>query len=69
MPIYDLMNPNKYLPKQEYRERLAICNYCPERLKHSKGCELTKFSRCPECGCIISLKAKLSTENCPLRKW
>jgi len=69
MAIYDLLRPNKYVSKEEYQRRLKLCNDCPERLKESKGHQLTKFSRCPECGCIISLKAKLSTEECPLGDW
>jgi hypothetical protein len=69
MAIIDLLNPNKYVSKEELIERLTLCNSCPERLKESDGKPLTKFSRCPECGCIISLKAKLSTENCPVGEW
>jgi predicted RNA-binding Zn-ribbon protein involved in translation (DUF1610 family) len=69
MPIYDLVNPSKYVSREEYQRRLRICNSCPLRLNASKGYKLTKFSRCPECGCIISLKAKLSTENCPVGEW
>lgn len=69
MAIYDLMNPNAYIEKGLYKKRLDLCNSCPERLKNSKNKPLNKFSRCPMCGCIISLKAKLSTEECPLGDW
>jgi hypothetical protein len=69
MAIYDLLDQNKYVSKEVYRERLILCDSCPERLKHSNGNVLTKFSRCPECGCFIRLKAKLETEGCPLGDW
>ena len=69
MAIYDLLNPTRYVDKNLYLQRLSICNDCPERREHSQGRPLKKLSRCPECGCIISLKAKLSTEECPLGDW
>lgn len=69
MAIYDLVNPYKYVEKDLFYERLSICNDCPLRLESANGRKLKKFSRCPECGCILSLKAKLSTEECPVGKW
>lgn len=69
MAILDLLNPNEYVDKETYVKRLNLCNTCPERLEASKGNQLTKFSRCPQCGCFIRLKAKLKTENCPLGDW
>jgi hypothetical protein len=69
MPILDLLNPNDYVDKETYVKRLSLCNTCPERLEASKGNKLTKFSRCPQCGCFIRLKAKLNTEECPLGDW
>lgn len=69
MAIYDLANPNQYVSKEEFKERLSLCNSCPERLKDCGNNKLTKFSRCPECGCFIYLKARLKTEECPLGDW
>ena len=69
MAIYDLLRPNKYVSREEYQKRLKLCNDCPERLKESDGKPLTKFSRCPECGCFLRLKARLETEECPLGDW
>jgi len=69
MAIIDLLNPNKYVSKEELVKRLTLCNSCPERLEASKGNPLTKFSRCPECGCFLRLKARLYTESCPLGDW
>ncbi len=69
MAIYDLINPNRYVDREEYEQRIKLCQTCPERLEYSKGKLLTKFSRCPLCGCILSLKAKLDTEKCPIGDW
>lgn len=69
MAIYDLIDPNKYVSKEDFKERLRLCNSCPERLKASGNQSLTKFSRCPECGCFIYLKGRLETEECPLGDW
>jgi len=69
MAILDLLDLNKYVSKKELIERLSLCNSCPERLKDSEGKPLTKFSRCPECGCFLRLKARLETEECPLGDW
>ena len=41
------------------RERLEIC----------KNCTLRNHIQCTECGCLISLKVKLSSERCPMEKW
>jgi len=69
MAIIDLLDPNKYVSKEELIERLTLCNTCPERLKESGGRPLTKFSRCPECGCFLRFKPRLETEECPLGDW
>lgn len=42
-------------------QRISICHRCPHYLPKTK--------QCAECGCFISVKAKLSTESCPLHKW
>jgi len=69
MAIIDLLDSNKYVSKEELIERLTLCNSCPERLEKSGDKPLTKFSRCPECGCFLRLKARLETEECPLGDW
>jgi hypothetical protein len=69
MAIFDLLNPNKYVHNNHYKKRLAICNACPERLEKDNGKKLTSVSTCPICRCVISLKTKLSTEQCPLGDW
>jgi len=39
------------------------------RLKTCQGCEHYNGSLCGVCGCLISAKSWLPTENCPLQKW
>lgn len=44
---------------EEYEDRLKIC----------KTCDRYNDGRCLECGCYLSIKARMSTEKCPLDKW
>jgi hypothetical protein len=39
--------------------RLATCN----------ACIVTKGATCGVCGCVLSAKAALQNEKCPLNKW
>jgi len=39
----------------EYQDRLEACNTCPHK----------KESTCGLCGCVIALKAKMATSDCP----
>jgi hypothetical protein len=41
--------------------RLDICKACPELIK------LT--SQCKKCGCLMTLKTKLTNAACPIGKW
>lgn len=38
---------------------MKICKNCPSR----------KGSRCGECGCVLKLKTKCLSCECPLKKW
>jgi len=40
-------------------DRMTICLVCPE------------FDRgvCSDCGCVLRLKTKMLSENCPQNKW
>lgn len=42
---------------EQFKERLAVCNKCPLRLKN----------RCthPACGCFLEIKAWWASEDCP----
>jgi hypothetical protein len=43
------------------KERIAICNICPENNK--------TFNICQRCGCYIPNKVKYEQSTCPLNKW
>ncbi len=45
--------------EEQYRERLEICDTCPER----------RNNRCMKCGCRLSLKARGRAFRCPADKW
>lgn len=47
------VNPNEYV------RRLDICSPCENNIK----------GICDECGCILKLKARWKSENCPIDKW
>jgi len=51
------------LPIEKVKDRLDICQTC-EWMRHDLG-------RCSHiaCGCFVEVKARLSTEHCPLEKW
>ena len=46
------------------RERLEICEACPEKvIKPVVGLV------CSKCGCVMKLKASLKHFKCPINKW
>lgn len=51
------------LPIEVIRNRMSICSKC-EYNNRIEG-----YAQCIKCACIISLKAKLAKESCPLGKW
>ena len=64
-----------------YAERLATCHACPVYHKATDSCgRLIVDALSPKpvavdgenvypCGCIVTLKAKFSTETCPANRW
>lgn len=59
---WDIFNKNiKKVETETFEERFAICQSCPKFIKTT--------NQCKECGCIMSLKAKLPHASCPLGKW
>jgi hypothetical protein len=50
---------NPTVSKNEYNRRIEICNNCP----------FFHLGRCVLCGCMVSAKAALVTENCPKEFW
>lgn len=58
---WHLLNPEAHIPDDVVTTRLDIC----------RGCDsfISKTNQCRECGCIMSLKARLGHAVCPLGKW
>jgi len=69
MPIYDLLNPKQYVDNQTYLNRLDTCQKCPHRQNKYQRHTILSTDQCPLCKCIIKLKAKLKTEDCPKHYW
>ena len=44
-----------------YEKRMSICHGCPKFNKELK--------KCNECGCFLTVKARLSGMKCPLNHW
>ena len=42
-----------------YHRRLRVCRRCPQY----------RWFQCRHCRCIVYSKAKLATEDCPLKLW
>ncbi len=49
----------KTVTKEQYQERLEICD----------GCDHRRSNRCMKCGCRLSLKAQGRAFKCPAGKW
>lgn len=58
-------------PLPEYKARLRTCWYCDKSQPLTvAGVQiLGKKEQCGECGCIITAKASIATERCPLGRW
>ena len=48
-------------PDELARERIKICQECPNFRKMIRQCSL--------CGCMIDLKTKLLEASCPIEQW
>lgn len=49
------------LSDMDFFTRMNICKDCEKFNK--------LLTKCNECGCFLQIKARWSTENCPLNKW
>lgn len=59
---WDLFNKKMgRVDNETYKNRLEICQSCPELLKST--------FQCKKCGCLMKQKCKLSDASCPLKKW
>lgn len=54
-----IMNGAPSISKEVYDERLAICNSC----EHRSG------NHCNLCGCNLTSKLAMPTNECPIKKW
>jgi hypothetical protein len=55
----ELINP--LLKKEEAQKRFNICINCDRFIKST--------TMCKECLCVMKVKCKLKTAECPLGKW
>ncbi len=45
--------------REQYQERLTVCDWCEQR----------EGNFCLACGCLLSAKAAMRSEECPLGRW
>lgn len=77
MEIYEGWKNNLFPPEklkdvisQVSKERLDICNKCPEHSSNKKNYKTIRIdSHCALCGCTLSAKTKSFSSECPLGKW
>ena len=58
---WDLLSSEMRTTYESASDRLKICLECPELIQATKQCK--------KCGCLMTLKTKLSNAVCPLGKW
>jgi len=51
----------RFVPDEVEKVRIEACRACPSWSKQT--------NRCTECGCQMKVKAKLTSSECPLKKW
>lgn len=62
-----LLDGVKLVDDTQYQERLDICT--GGSIPDNKCDEYRSDKRCAQCGCFMSVKAKLKKSECPLNKW
>lgn len=69
---------NKLIPSEDLKEiieetrkeRLEICNKCPEHSSNKVGYKSIRFdAHCTNCGCTLSAKTSCLHCECPLKYW
>lgn len=58
---WHLINPNLRIAAATAEQRLTICKSCEKFILPT--------NQCRECGCIMTMKTKLTNASCPLAKW
>jgi hypothetical protein len=61
MSIIDALFAGNYVEDSIYKKRISICKQCPHYIRMTK--------QCSQCGCFLSLKARLGGEECPVGRW
>lgn len=57
-----LFEPDRIsVPLEEFDRRIHACEQCDRMVKDSR--------QCMECTCFVDLKAWMSTERCPRKRW
>lgn len=56
---FKLLDRSDRVSREVRKNRLASCELC---LSYKAGV-------CTECGCVVKLKSKVASEECPLGKW
>jgi len=57
--IFRYLIKGKKVSNEIFIKRVGICS----------SCEYLNGGNCGKCGCVIPIKAKWSTEKCPIEKW
>jgi len=57
--LYTYIRYGEIVDIETYDKRIAICYSCKHNIDN----------KCNLCKCILELKVKWSTENCPENKW
>lgn len=58
---WHILNPGLHVTEEVIVQRMSICEGCDRFIKATKQCR--------ECGCIMTMKTRLSNASCPLHKW
>jgi len=57
--VKHLSSGMKKLCDDEYQKRIDVCDSCEKKVGDN----------CLECGCVLSIKARWASEDCPLGRW
>jgi hypothetical protein len=58
---WHILDPAKHVAADVAQTRYGICLSCDRLINATKQCR--------ECGCIMTMKTKISAATCPLGKW
>ena len=58
---WDILDKNKRVLEDIYKERMDICNKCDYFINMTKQCK--------KCGCFMEIKTRIDNAYCPIGKW